>query len=1043
MAQDSEHTAQLPDLSQCEAEPIHLSGAVQPHGVLLVLHGPSLQITQVTPTCQDLLELAPPALLDQALERVFGEDLVERVQAALERFRALPLRPAYFSWRSLQGRDFNGYVHQTGDLVVLELEVVPARRPVLGDALTLAVRGFDAIRSVPELPTKLQRAADLFRELTGYDRVMIYRFDPVDWHGEVVAEACRPELEPYLGLHYPASDIPAQARRLYTVNHTRVIVDRDYTPSPLVPAINPSSGQPLDLSLSVLRSVSPVHLEYLRNMGVQATLSVSLLVEGQLWGLIACHHNSPYQISLEMRELVDWMGQDLATQITLTTAEQSRRYHDELAHYRESVLTAIRQGERLAALVTGAQYTDLLKAVAADGIALIFGDHIVTAGTTPAKDRILDIAAGLGQPCGSQGGQLFVTDCLSEHLPSMTALAGTAAGLAMFPLATEDQCHLIWFRGEQLRQVTWGGNPNKAAEIDASGRISPRQSFAAWRETVRLRSLRWTPEEQASARELGRLIDIELRKHAEEQLRWLEALLKTSIEIIGEGFAVYDPNDALVFCNEEYRRLYYAAADLIEPGRQFEEILRYAAAQGQFPEALGCEDAWLVERLRRHRDTANLQESLEPLADGRWIKLKEYYIPSGYIVSVPVDVTDIYRAKHAAEAANIAKSQFLANMSHEIRTPMNAIIGTTYLLQDTELTAEQRDYVDTILTSGRALIELISDILDISRIEAGKLTLKTEHFDLKALIAELGKALQPLAQEKSLTLTWRLGPDVPACLQGDPDRLRQILMNLAGNAIKFTQAGQVSIQVEPGPAADQTPSRALLQFAVRDTGIGIAPEQQNGLFDSFSQVDASMTRQHGGTGLGLAISQQLVHAMGGTIGVNSELGQGSEFWFTAYFGRAASTAAPVRDRVQDTTAQEPAEPGPADPSNRILVVDDYFLNQKVVIGVLKKLGFLADAASSGQEAIERLQTQPYDLVFMDVEMPELDGLNTTRRIRDPATGVLSPQVPVIALTAHAMSGDKEKCLAAGMDDYLPKPIEPSLVRECLSQWLPARSACSD
>lgn len=237
MAQESERTAQLPDLSQCEAEPIHLSGAVQPHGVLLVLHGPSLQITQVTPSCQDLLELAPPGLLEQALASVFGEDLAERVQAALDRFRALPLRPASFSWRSLQGRDFNGYVHQTSDWVVLELEAAPARRPVLGDALTQAVRGFDAIRSEPELPTKLQRAAALFRALTGYDRVMIYRFDPVDWHGEVVAEACRPELEPYLGLHYPASDIPAQARRLYTINHTRVIVDRDYTPAP------PGSGQ--------------------------------------------------------------------------------------------------------------------------------------------------------------------------------------------------------------------------------------------------------------------------------------------------------------------------------------------------------------------------------------------------------------------------------------------------------------------------------------------------------------------------------------------------------------------------------------------------------------------------------------------------------------------------------------------------------------------------------------------------------------------------------------------------------------------------------
>ncbi len=330
------------DLTQCEAEPIHIPGAIQPHGCLLALQGPSLRIVQASANCQALLGHAAADLLGCELATALGPALAAAVGEAQVRYEELPAIPASLRWRG-QGGACTGYVHQSDDLVVLELEPAPAAPAALGALLTQAVRGSSAIHTQTELPAKLQGAAELFRRLTGYDRVMIYRFDE-DWHGEVVAEARRADLQPYLGLHYPASDIPPQARRLYLINHTRVIVDIDYAPSPLLPGVNPLNARPLDLSRSVLRTVSPMHLEYLRNLGVRATLTTSLLRDGQLWGLIACHHGAPLPVSEEVRELADWLGQDLATQIALAEEVSARRHEEQLKRCRARITKALRHG---------------------------------------------------------------------------------------------------------------------------------------------------------------------------------------------------------------------------------------------------------------------------------------------------------------------------------------------------------------------------------------------------------------------------------------------------------------------------------------------------------------------------------------------------------------------------------------------------------------------------------------------------------------------------------------------------------------------------
>jgi signal transduction histidine kinase/DNA-binding response OmpR family regulator len=526
------------------------------------------------------------------------------------------------------------------------------------------------------------------------------------------------------------------------------------------------------------------------------------------------------------------------------------------------------------------------------------------------------------------------------------------------------------------------------------------------------------------------LLDITDRRRFEAEVLRSERLLRSAMEAIDEAFVLFDPDDRLVFCNEKYRRDCADVADLLQPGVSFERLVRERVARNPahvaHQDAAGVE-AWIVERLARHRGgNTTLQIRADDGSPDRWLREIERRLPGGHMAGVRFDISDLVRATEAAEKASMAKGQFLANMSHEIRTPMNAVLGMLKLLQKTALSPRQQDYVGKAEGAARSLLGLLNDILDFSKVEAGKMTLDPHPMRVDALLRDLSVILAASVGRKDVEVLFDIDPALPRCVVADAMRLQQVLINLAGNAIKFTEAGEVVVQLQVVSRDDHN---AELRFAVRDTGIGIAPEHQLRIFSGFSQAEASTTRRFGGTGLGLAISRRLVQLMGGELALQSTLGQGSCFSFELNLPLHHAET----DRAQ-------AAPAPAVTQGlRALLVDDNAAAREMLGAMARSLGWAVDTADSGTAALQRVRDAaqggtPYEVVLVDWVMPGMDGWQTSRELRSLSEGSGVGTPVVVMVTAHgremlAQRSEREQSL---LDGFLVKPVTASMLHDAVA-----------
>jgi chemotaxis family two-component system sensor kinase Cph1 len=918
--------AELNGEKNCDRQPIHLLGHIQSHGILVAIQEVDLEILQISENTIDFFNVPASEFINQPLSSLFPRSQIDILVSFLSHKDLEIFNPTKLTVQIQEKTyDFQGIIHRSSGLLVLELEPLPVGLDSRLGFYQLAKSAAVNIRKAKDFAEMSSLLAQEVRKITKFDRVMIYRFEHDD-SGVVIAESKHEDAASFLGLHFPAADVPELARELYYKNWLRHIADVNSQSVPVIPINNPLTQETIDLSFSSLRTVSPCHIKYLQRMGVAASFSISLINDGKLWGLIACHHLAPRYIDYEIRKACEFLGQIMSIEIVHRHDQELKKSQEKIklvqAQLKQSILDSNLPIERTTFFQEG---ESLLELVNAEGVVICLGDYISTTGQCPPSVFINPLISWLKD----KSYDVFHTNCLSQSYSEAIAIKDIASGiLAISILLNHVSYHIIWFRPEVIQTVNWAGDPSKLgldAELDSSDDLTPQRSFELWKELVNAESLPWD-----------------------------EVEIQAAIELRG--------------------------------------TLMLAALEFS-------------------------QQNLK-------------------------------REAERSEVANKAKSAFLARMSHELRTPLNAILGCTQLMSfDESIANGLLEYINIISYSSEHLLNLIDDILEVSKIEAGKIFLEEKEFDLHILLNNIQEMMRIRTQAKNLQLFFVVHPSLPQYIKCDERKLRQILLNLLGNAIKFTDKGYVFCRISLGTSS-LNPSKVIIHFEIEDTGRGIAPEEIGNLFEAFVQT-ASGKESQVGTGLGLVISQQFVQFMGGLITATSNLSKGSLFQFDIEVEQLSSLSSEeisVRKEVdsqQGAIAEPENKPerkkvdyviNPSSKSLRILLVEDNSFNQMIALRFLEKLGYQADCATNGLEVLQALEHKSYDLILMDIQMPVMDGLEASRQIRLREKAKSSgKKVKIVAMTANVMADDREKCVLAGMDDFISKPIRMDNLTSLLSQ----------
>jgi len=926
----SSESAALVDWQECTAESIYAPTYIQPHGAVLTLEKTQLTILQASENIEFFLGIAADHLLGQPVQSFFSRTQLKKIvnflnQETLKQSSPFELRlnkKAVQIYQPLKHLRLRGILYRTADALILEL------KPWLSSQKTDPLRYYSrfqevilGLRCATNFSDLAQTLAREIKAITGFDRVMVYRFE-VDEHGVVIAEEKEAHLASYLGLHYPATDIPTTARDLFYRQWVREIPDVNYKPIPLFPPHNPLKNLPTDLSDSLLRGVHPYHIEYLQNMGVVGSLTISLLNDARLWGLIACHHYSPLKLDFETRKTCELLGQFASIELVHHQEKMLNAYRSQVRAIQDELQRVFLKEPNFIEQVLICNRYQLLELVHANGAAILLDGELTLIGQTPTREQVYGLIEWLQQQSSQE--QIFATHTLPQLYPPAKQFKDKASGVLAISIVLsyvrQKSYRILWFRPEQVQTVDWAGNPKDTLTVDESGklRLCPRKSFELWKETVWEMSYPW-------------------------QLAELEAAT-------------------------EVRNTLMLA------------VLEFS------------------------------QAALEQVAE-------------------------------RAAIANRAKSQFLAKMSHELRTPLNAILGFTQVMNRSSNTpSEFQEHLGIINRSGEHLLALINDVLEMSRIEAGQLVLTESGFDLLRLIHSLQEMFILKASEKGLRLNIEESPFLPRYLYGDQAKLRQIVINLLSNAIKFTDQGHVTLRVkgEDGALekaegevgqADQKPFK--LWFEVEDTGCGVASADVESIFEAFMQTEHGRIAQ--GTGLGLSISRQFARLMGGDITVSNAPVQGT------IFTCQVTLHLPLAHDIEESRVNRQVlglEPG--QPPYRILAAEDVLENRQLLLTILESAGFEVRSVENGIDAIAQWQTWHPHLIFMDIQMPLMDGYEATRQIRAQEALTQQFHVPIVALTAYAFDNDRIASLEAGCTEYIAKPFAETAIFEAIARHLGVR-----
>ncbi len=1165
-------------LENCAAEPIHLIGSIQPHGALLVFNN-TYKVIQTSENIADFLGISPSTILEMELATLLDEASLSRVVAMIEVAEETNTATGKLNFNCENAwQEFDVHLYKSDSVYALELIIdnensqQEARFATL--LLDMQKSKLTTTTLLENVTEYLNQMACLVRDLTAYDSVMVYRFDD-NWNGEIICQSRVDTSPSYLGMNFPASDIPAQARRLYTINLVRILADIDAIPVPIIPALNQVDGKSLDMSYSALRSLSPIHTEYLRNIGVKASMSISLLQNGKLWGLLVCHHNSPKQLSIAMREKAIFISKLASEKLTFIEAMQHKILMDKTTELSEELHQSLSKSS------IEITFRDMLPKLQlllnATGIIASIDNENYFHGDIPTAQETQHLLEWLREKSPEN-----VLSC--SHLENIYAPASNfkliASGLLAVPLFRNMNNCIIWFRSEKIRSVQWAGKYEEGFIQNAAGeyRLTPRKSFDLWSEVSRGRSESWLPTETGIALTLGSIVSDAFsssfqQSHIRESIEWQvtlgtlnqktqENLDKLTSQLPGalyqlklfqDGrfcfpyisngmndvfeimphqvltdasavFKLLHPDDydmvlksihksaeTLEIWKVEYRvnlpqkglRWHSGIAnpERLDDGctiwhgfisditelkakdnefRLISKRLKLATKAGgvgvwnwnvvdnimEWDEQMfvlygiqkdksSCSyDTWLTSLHPDDKQRCELEFQMALRGEKPFDTEFRIVWPDGTIRNIralaniefdalgsPINMTgtnwdftdfkvneQLLNAKNIAEIAVKTKSIFIANMSHEIRTPMNAILGFSEILLGLINDSTQYYYLDAINRSGKILLQLINDILDLSKIEADKVTLKCKPISLQVLLDDIKVIFSQQAIQKNLNFSVSIDNTCPCCVLLDEIRLRQVLINLVGNALKFTHEGEVKIILSV-LHIDIESNKVDLLIDILDTGIGIPETQQENIFSAFTQQE-NQGAEYGGTGLGLTISQRLLQLMNGFITVHSQEGEGSCFSITL------KNVAVCNDEIANQIEIEELIQPPTFQSAKILLVDDIVFNRKLILSYLLEFDSLTFVeASTGQEALDKVQQHTFDLIFMDRRLPDINGDSVCRQIK-----AINPHIPIIMVSASILRGAEENKLPIFYDIELSKPVNKTALLKAMCVYLNSTQA---